>query len=506
VPLPSAPQSAPGNAPIPISGRTIIPRRDNRPVEEDDSLRGWLQKAPPWMMSAVLHLVVLVVLGLIVFTATANRVQMLTLEENPWAEQLGDKLGEDMIDFETPDPDPNYKFITPQHLPRVADPFSAPPKVTGIDDPFGTAAASSEMPLTSSIGNALHGRQEGSRGALLKKYGGDKVTEAGVLLALQWLLRQQLEDGSWSLSGPFSDGVQPHEHASATAMALLAFLGNGHTHVQGLKEFKQAVNKGKNWLLEKQQENGTWRVDSGHHRLYVHGQCTIALCELYGMSKDTALRKAAERAVKYCVDSQSPQGGWRYNPSDQDADVSVTGWILMGLQSAKMAGLEVPSLTLKRISGFLDKCTKDGSHYSYLAGSDQTLPSMTAEALLCRQYLGWTRDNKSLQTGINYMLERLPKWERYDDFGGKGRDVYYWYYATQVIHHAEGKVWEKWNAAMKPALVGSQIKAGRERGSWDPAGDKWGPYGGRLYVTCLSTYMLEVYYRHLPLYSSVRLE
>ncbi|WP_410971924.1 hypothetical protein, partial [Salmonella sp. SAL4445] len=84
-----------------------------------------------------------------------------------------------------------------------------------------------------------------------------------------------------------------------------------------------------------------------------------------------------------------------------------------------------PSITFKRIGTFLDKCTSDGSHYSYLPGSDQALPSMTAEALLCRQYLGWTRDNPKLQTGVSYLLERLPKWERYDDFSGRGRDVYY---------------------------------------------------------------------------------
>ena len=33
-----------------------------------------------------------------------------------------------------------------------------------------------------------------------------------------------------------------------------------------------------------------------------------------------------------------------------------------------------------------------------------------------------------------------------------------------------------------------------------PTKEKWGAAGGRLYVTCLNTLMLEVYYRHLPLY------
>ena len=53
---------------------------------------------------------------------------------------------------------------------------------------------------------------------------------------------------------------------------------------------------------------------------------------------------------------------------------------------------------------------------------------------------------------------------------------------------------------MREVLRANQIRDGRERGSWDPHGDQWGSQGGRLYVTCLSLYMLEVYYRYLPLY------
>ena len=81
------------------------------------------------------------------------------------------------------------------------------------------------------------------------------------------------------------------------------------------------------------------------------------------------------------------------------------------------------------------------------------------------------------------------------------RDVYYWYYATQVLHHLGGDDWDDWNRVMRQALPEHQTREGSERGSWSPLSDRWGPHGGRLYVTCLSLYMLEVYYRHLPLYA-----
>ena len=65
-----------------------------------------------------------------------------------------------------------------------------------------------------------------------------------------------------------------------------------------------------------------------------------------------------------------------------------------------------------------------------------------------------------------------------------------------------GKAWDTWNKAMREQLPANQVKTGPQAGSWNPAGDKWGGFGGRLYVTCLCIYNLEVYYRHLPLYSS----
>ncbi|MCP4171260.1 MAG: hypothetical protein GY758_10870, partial [Fuerstiella sp.] len=80
------------------------------------------------------------------------------------------------------------------------------------------------------------------------------------------------------------------------------------------------------------------------------------------------------------------------------------------------------------------------------------------------------------------------------------------YYATQVMLHYGGEKWQKWNAVMRDHLVATQIKEGHESGSWGilnadgkPA-DAHGARAGRLYMTCLCTMTLEVYYRHLPLY------
>jgi hypothetical protein len=190
------------------------------------------------------------------------------------------------------------------------------------------------------------------------------------------------------------------------------------------------------------------------------------------------------------------RGGWRYQPR-YDSDTSVTGWFVMALQSARMANLDVPDDTLTKVMGFLDsEAIDDGRRYGYWRLGNPT-SAVAAEGLLCRQYLGWQRDDPRLVEGAELLLKEPVSYK--NDNGLP--DVYYWYYATQVTHHMEGAVWEQWNAAMRKELPEHQIKDGDEAGSWDPMQDKWGMTAGRLFVTCLSIYNLEVYYRHLPIYS-----
>jgi hypothetical protein len=233
------------------------------------------------------------------------------------------------------------------------------------------------------------------------------------------------------------------------------------------------------------------------HQLYAHAQCTIAVCELHGMSHDSAFRRPAERAIEFCIKSQDPKlGGWRYEPA-MDSDMSVTGWFLMALQSARMAGLEVPQEVFNKAAKFLDRVqAAEGSMYTYVVNDRPSL-SMTAEGLLSRQYLGWKRDDVRLIQGAD-VLARNPI-----AMNAGERDVYYWYYATQVMHHMGGDHWRRWNDVMKVEVPKAQVKDGREKGSWDPGTYRWGDTGGRLFITALQTYMLQVYYRHLPLYRGI---
>lgn len=112
-------------------------------------------------------------------------------------------------------------------------------------------------------------------------------------------------------------------------------------------------------------------------------------------------------------------------------------------------------------------------------------------------YLGWKKDHPALQRGVEFLAKKGPS-----------SDLYFSYYATQIMHHMEGDAWQAWNTKMKDMLLKSQATDGHEAGSWFKGVD--GSHGahkaGRLYCTSLATMMLEVYYRHLPIYRGAATE
>ncbi len=213
------------------------------------------------------------------------------------------------------------------------------------------------------------------------------------------------------------------------------------------------------------------------------------------MTSDEELRKPLRLAIEFAEQSQSREGGWRYVPRE-DSDTSVTGWYVMALMSGGMAGMSTDPKVLAKIGAFLDSVqSENGTRYAYTSLSNR-LPSfsMTAEGLLCREYLGWKQDDPRLIQGCQNLCQQLVTAQP------GGRSYYYWYYATQTLHHFGGEPWQIWNEAMRTELPKLQILEGKERGSWPPQGDDHSSAGGRLYATCFAIYCLEVYYRHLPLY------
>ncbi len=160
---------------------------------------------------------------------------------------------------------------------------------------------------------------------------------------LAFLAAHQRADGSWHLED-FDTKVSIRSDTAATALAILAFQGAGYTHQQD--KYASQVARGLQFLIRHQQPNGDLylrmdRTSDTNAWLYSHSIASLALCESYGMTQDPQLQKPAQMAVDFMIQSQDAAGGgWRYSPGT-GSDTSVTGWFMMALKSAQLAGLEV---------------------------------------------------------------------------------------------------------------------------------------------------------------------
>ncbi|NMC21271.1 MAG: hypothetical protein GYA33_12730 [Thermogutta sp.] len=341
-------------------------------------------------------------------------------------------------------------------------------------------------------GGGLEGRSPEKRAQLARDAGGTPESEEAVERGLRWIAAHQSPDGGWTFDLKKSycaglcgnAGTEPSTTA-ATGIALLPFLGAGYTHTQG--EHRETVRKGLYYLLRRGRATPEG-LDLQEGTMYAQGIAAIALCEAYAMTHDEALRDPAQSAIRFIQAAQDRRGGgWRYAPGEP-GDTTVTGWQLMALKSGQLAGLAVSRSTLYAADRFLDSVQSDGgAQYGYL--TPEARRATTAVGLLCRMYGGWTRGHPALARGVSH----LSTW------GPSPVDLYYDYYATQVLRHWGGSDWKFWNRPMRDHLVSTQAAKGHENGSWY-FDDEHSRVGGRLYTTAMAVMILEVYYRYLPLY------
>ena len=457
----------------------------------------WLDDAPSWLMSLLFHLLLLLALAILSIEEEDDRGIVLSLTVSADREE-GDivSLIAEERSFEVPLPDHlNPDDPEDQGTIRQAKELAGEIAQENYAQGFRPEALRSLLEQVHQPYETTHGlvaRDVRMRREMLHQQGGTLLTEAAVARALRWMADHQRSDGSWRLDAPSYDPGRGtlRSNPAATALALLPFLGAGQTHQSGL--YRQQVESGLEYLLSLQTENGDLRGGTrGEAGMYVHGQATIVLCEAYALTRDEALLGPVQRAISFIAKAQHREGGWRYEPK-MEGDTSVLGWQVMALQSAKMAGFDVPETRLQKANEFLDSVsTNNGATYGYMPGHAPT-PNMTAEALLCRMYLGATPKNAALRRGLRLLMRDYPPSMDHVDF-------YYWYYATQAFHHVGGESWEQWNSRLRDILVSKQVASGKHAGSWEVEGHL-ADSGGRLYVTALATCTLEVYYRHLPLF------
>ncbi|MBI3832430.1 MAG: terpene cyclase/mutase family protein [Planctomycetes bacterium] len=344
------------------------------------------------------------------------------------------------------------------------------------------------------------GRPDGAgRLAMALRHGGSHKTESRVESALAWLAKHQEVDGHWDCvkyGGKQAD-------VATTGLALLAFLGAGHSEKVGI--YKDNVKRAVYWLISIQNDDGKFYKQGETHGIgYHHAIAGLAMAEAAGMGNQAETIKSAQKGIDYtCQKHQQGENsdklGFRYGPKEK-GDLSVSGWFIMQLKSAKMAKLKVDQASLDGALKFIDSVEQKGAAGDAYGGNrfGYTSPGeavrTSAIGCLCREFLGWKREE--MKGGVEFFVQKggMPQW----DGNGGSVDLYYWYYGTLAVYQQDGPrgdLWNRWNAAMQKALVENQRKGGDEDGSWDPVG-AYSEYWGRVGQTALGALCLEVYYRY----------
>ncbi|NUN50947.1 MAG: terpene cyclase/mutase family protein [Candidatus Brocadiae bacterium] len=360
------------------------------------------------------------------------------------------------------------------------------------------------------------------------------ATENAVTYGLRWLARHQGTDGAWSADGFHHQckgttcthsGYKEYD-AGVTGLSLLAFLGAGYTHlskesytdeVTGKKiRYGDVVKSACKWLIEHQDAEGCFGGRSGHKYMYNHSIAALAMTEAFGLTNASLFREPAQRGIDFLAAAQMPYKAWRYSKNAPDNDTSVTGWCVMAMKSAEMAGLQVSRSSYDGAKNWVSEVT-DEQYYrtGYTAKNTGKVvvpgknddwdnhDAMTAVGMLCRIFIEKNEKDPALVGGARLLVADLPQ------YSGKKVDYYYWYYGSLALFQLDGpkgQFWNGWNTAMVNALVPNQkAKAGGcQYGSWDADVDRWGFEGGRVYSTALNVLTLEVYYRYASAFGGKR--
>ena len=330
--------------------------------------------------------------------------------------------------------------------------------------------------------------------------------------AIHWLWDHQLPDGGWSFDcsqnpscqgqceNPKSKG-HLNDRVAATALALWPALMKGYIHGGPRPEKKldhrPKVEMGLAFLARNVIEGNGKAFHRGGD-MYSQALTAAVLSEGYFMSQDKRLQLPAQMAIDFIMTAQDPSGGgWGYQPK-RPGDTSIVAWQLAALKSADLSYLRVNPLNIKKAVSFLDSVQSDGGAAYGYADPNSVRPALTGAGLLCRIFTGWKQNNEALLRGARGLAKRGPT-----------SDMYYTYYATQVLYHLQKQLpaeWVAWQTALIPMLHKAQVDDGHQKGSFFKgleAGHA-AEVGGRLYITSMASMILNVYCGKSQIYANAK--
>jgi hypothetical protein len=341
--------------------------------------------------------------------------------------------------------------------------------------------------------------------------------DAAVKRALNWLASQQQPDGSF----PTMDMGQP----GVTSLCILAFMAHGHGPGEG--EYGKQIDRAVNYVLLCRKDNGLISLEApegpeisrnvgqelGNTIVYNHAISSLTLSELYGSTK-TAHAARIESAIKNALaatlemqqwpkDRPDDKGGWRYlkDYDPCDSDLSVTGWQLKFLRSARNAGFNVPEEPIKDAIAFIQRCyDKKYGAFVYSAGSADSRSRGTAGAgILALAHAGLHNAPEALQTGDWVLAQGFKQYNVHANFNRRYvHDRYHYglFMCCQGMYQLGGRYWESFFPPVVETLLANQ----RPNGSWPAENHHYDARYGNAYTTALVLLTLGAPNQLLPIY------
>lgn len=304
-------------------------------------------------------------------------------------------------------------------------------------------------------------------------------TQAAIDRGLAYLAIQQREDGTF--------GSRDYDrNVAVCALVGMAFISGGSTPDRG--PYGMEVSRCVDYILEHTKDSGFIVVEgaSSHGPMYEHGFATLFLAEISGMSRHRDLREKLTKAVALIVSTQNAEGGWRYDPIPNEADISVTVCQIMALRAARNTGIRVPAQTIDRAIDYVKRCQNSDGGFMYMAsGGDSEFPRSAAAVVAL--YSAGIYEGPVLERGLDYIETYIP---RSTAFSRENHYFYGHYYAIQAMWHAGGQRWAKWYPAIRDALLERQS----EDGSW--MDQSISP----VYGTAMACIILQIPNNYLPIF------
>jgi hypothetical protein len=342
----------------------------------------------------------------------------------------------------------------------------------------------------------------------------DRAVERG----LAWLAAEQQEDGSFP--------TIPNGQPAVTSLCTMAFVAHGN--VPGDGRYGRNLERATDYVLSCQKESGLValvgpegpvldRVVPEHEvgicAAYNHAISSLLLSEMYGMSVAERARRieaVINRSLRLSLamqrwhkDRAVDRGGWRYldDPENVDSDLSITGWELMFLRSARNAGFDVPRAPIDDAVAYVRRCyAPEFGTFEYVTGvGDDRSRCMAGAGILALAHAGFHNSREAQQSGQWLLEHDFTEYNATLSFHQQWpRDRYHYalFNCAQAMYQLGGRYWQEFFPPTVRTLLANQ----QPDGSW-PTDSHWhDSQFGNAYTTALVVMTLGAPNQLLPVF------